>query len=159
MKIKKDYTSPNFSKRTKDIDTIIIHQTEGKFPGCAEWMCNPESKASAHYLITKKGEIYQLVDEKDKAWHAGAAEWDYNNDGVLTREEHAINSRSIGIELESEKGETTEVQLVASKLLVGDILLRYKKIKNKNVLGHKEVSPTRKSDPVFDMNDFRNSLI
>jgi N-acetylmuramoyl-L-alanine amidase len=157
MKILKTYQSLNFSKRTKKIDTIIIHQTEGDFPGCAEWLCDPKSKASAHYLVNKNGDIYQLVEDNKVAWHAGKAEWDYNEDKIFTKEEHAINSRSLGIELVSKKGETTDIQLVASKLLVEEKMDEHK-VKVKLVLGHKEIAPSRKTDPKFSMIDYRNSL-
>ncbi|MEW6726919.1 MAG: N-acetylmuramoyl-L-alanine amidase [Bacillota bacterium] len=52
---------------------IVNHITAGSFPGCLNWLCNPAAKASAHYLINQKGEIYQLAKDEDAAWHAGIA--------------------------------------------------------------------------------------
>ena len=40
-------------------------------PGTLHWLRKKEAKVSAHYLVTKKGEVYQLVDEANAAWHAG----------------------------------------------------------------------------------------
>ena len=45
---------------------------------------------SCHYLIDTNGTIYNLVDEKKRAWHAGESMWKRSKD---------INSRSIGIEI------------------------------------------------------------
>ena len=61
--------SPNQSSRTrKVIDTIIIHATEGGFEGALSWMLDPNSKASAHYIISKKGDVVRLVEDQFKAW-------------------------------------------------------------------------------------------
>lgn len=72
------YPSKNFSPGRRKYGTqaeqvlgIVDHITAGPYPGCRDWLCNPEAKASAHYIITRKGEIVQLVKESDTAWHAG----------------------------------------------------------------------------------------
>jgi len=66
--------SPNYreGRKGRKIIAIVNHITAGQFPGCLSWMCNPQAQASAHYLITKQGAIYQLVQDQDTAWHAGA---------------------------------------------------------------------------------------
>jgi len=69
------YDSPNFSSREgRKIIAIVDHITAGAFPGCRDWMCNPASQASAHYLVTRAGVIYQLVADAAKAWHAGVVD-------------------------------------------------------------------------------------
>ena len=64
--------SPNFSSRNgrKPI-AIVNHITSGAFNGALSWLCNPKAQASAHYLISRDGQIVQLVKDEDKAWHAG----------------------------------------------------------------------------------------
>jgi len=47
---------------------------------------------SAHYLICNQGVLYQMVEEDQRAWHAGAGSWGGVDD---------INSHSIGIELDN----------------------------------------------------------
>ena len=48
------------------------------------------AKVSSHYLISKKGKIYQLVRDENVAWHAGKSRWEKDIN---------LNSKSIGIEL------------------------------------------------------------
>lgn len=71
LSVKKD-KSPNFKVgRSKNIEGIVIHSTEGSGNGAISWLKNSKSKASAHYVIKENGEIVQLVDDKDTAWHVG----------------------------------------------------------------------------------------
>ena len=55
-------------------------------------LTNKSSNVSAHYLITRKGVIFNLLCPKYKAWHAGKSKWKNNVN---------INDYSIGIELEN----------------------------------------------------------
>ena len=51
---------------------------------------NPRFQVSCHYLISRKGQILQMVEDKKIAWHAGKSKWkNYNN----------LNNVSLGIEL------------------------------------------------------------
>src|SRR5690349_10918496 len=85
------YKSPNHSSRGgKAPSILVIHATAGGLKGSIDWLCNPANRVSAHYVISKTGQVYQLVDEDRAAWHAGNALWDGHTD---------INERSIGIEI------------------------------------------------------------
>jgi N-acetylmuramoyl-L-alanine amidase len=150
------YTSPNYSDRHSECDTILLHHTGGTHPGCTIWLCDKDSGVSAHYVITRKGIIYSLVPVEKKAWHAGRGAFDLNEDGTISASERDWNSRSIGIEIESYEAVDYEYpgpQLVALDALVL-YLVRTKSIKN--ILGHKEIAPDRKIDPAnFDMDFYR----
>jgi len=50
---------------------IVNHITDGLMPGCLAWMQNFTAGVSANYLITKSGEILQLVKDEDIAWANG----------------------------------------------------------------------------------------
>lgn len=78
--------SPNKSSRGgAKATTLVWHYTAGKTGrGAIDWLCNPDAKASAHFVIDRDGTITQLVSCADAAWHAG------NN---------AINKTSIGVEV------------------------------------------------------------
>lgn len=128
--------SPNFTEGRggKKIIAIVDHITAGKFPGCLSWMQNPKSEASAHYLVTKTGHIFQLVDDEDTAWHAGVAykcSWSLY-DGVNP------NRYSLGIEHEALAGETlAEAQYEATLWLHRQLIKRWEiPIDNEHIVSH-----------------------
>lgn len=134
--------SPNKSSRKLPIDMIIIHATGGStLEGALSWMVNPKSKVSAHYCIGTNGTIVQLVDEKDKAWHAGVSAWNGKHD---------LNECSIGIELvnlNDEKSFYPDEQIIALSELIAELIKRYPAITEERIVGHSQVAPGRKTDP------------
>lgn len=92
----KEYDSPNCSDRNATIYKIVLHNTAGSFNGSISWLCNPQARASAHLVISRKGETACIVPFSKTAWHAGNSR---------------INHCSIGIEIEAtnnQKGLTKE---------------------------------------------------
>lgn len=70
--IRSDITSPNHSTRGgHPIRALCIHTTAGFWPSDRDWLCNPTSKVSTHYIISPPGEIWQLVAEPEAAWGNG----------------------------------------------------------------------------------------
>ena len=137
--------SPNFGKRRSVAtpDLIILHYTAMDTAKAAcDWLCARESEVSAHYLIDENGEIFQLVLEKDRAWHAGQSSWQGGTD---------INSRSIGIEIANQGHEGgcpiyPDAQMRSVLELSKSIIARYH-IDAKSVLAHSDIAPLRKRDP------------
>ena len=133
--------SPNFGQRRGNaaVDLIVLHYTAMADADAAlKRLCDPEAEVSAHYLIAKDGQVFRLVDEKHRAWHAGIGSWAGHDD---------VNSRSIGIELDNAGDEPYTEPLMASliQLLAG--LLERHDLPPKAVLGHSDIAPDRKSDP------------
>ena len=109
-----------------------------------------QQSVSAHYLVNSlpDKEIYQLVDENKRAYHAGISFW---------RKDQQLNDTSIGIEIVN-MGYTTdstgyrvfapfpEDQIRKVGALAKDIVTRYN-IPPTNVLAHSDIAPTRKQDP------------
>ena len=149
MKIIKN-PSPNFENRppSVSVNLLLFHYTGMKSASEAmARLCNPNSKVSAHYLIDEVGNIFSLVDENKRAWHAGVASW---NDDV------DINNISVGVEIANPGHEFgysryPERQMVAVETLSIDIINRHS-IRAARVLAHSDVSPSRKCDPgeLFD---------
>lgn len=142
--------SPNFQPRpagTK-IDMLVIHYTGMQTARAAlDRLCDPAVEVSAHYLIDEAGEVFSLVDEENRAWHAGVSSW---------RGSPGVNSRSIGIELVNPGHEFgyrpfPAAQMAALADLGQGILSRWP-IPARNVVGHSDVAPRRKQDPgeLFD---------
>jgi len=137
----KDHPSPNFGPRrgVKGPDMVVLHYTAMQTAADAlERLCNPDFEVSAHYLISETGEVFQLVSEDMRAWHAGAGRWGNVDD---------VNSHSIGIELANcGFSPFSEPQMAALILLLKDIKQRWG-ILPKRIIGHSDMAPGRKLDP------------
>jgi N-acetyl-anhydromuramyl-L-alanine amidase AmpD len=122
--------SPNKtdSNRTaKTITGIVIHDTEGRFIGSIRTLQNPRTDGSAHFVVSRQGQIVQLVPVTDVAWHSGNGYW---------------NLHSIGIEHEGWAGRRayTEAEYRASAKLVAYLAHRWGvPLDRKHIIGHAEV--------------------
>jgi len=129
--------SPNYNDRRPTY--VVLHHTSNDSASQAlRTLTDRLRGVSAHYLVGRDGRIYQLVDERRRAWHAGQSRWGSDTD---------LNSSSIGIELDNNGREPfPEEQIDALLRLLGDLKSRYK-IPTENFLGHADVAPGRKVDP------------
>lgn len=137
--------SPNFNARAEGakIDYIVLHYTGMTTAQEAlKRLCDPGSEVSAHYMIDEDGEVYALVDEDKRAWHAGRGYWRGTRD---------VNSSSIGIEIVN-PGHAfgyrpfPKQQIAALKALLRDIAAR-RPLSRTSFIGHSDIAPTRKQDP------------
>jgi len=64
----------NFSSRAGTaVSAITIHTIQGSYAGAISWSQNCSSSVSYHYVIrSSDGQITQMVDEANKAWHVGS---------------------------------------------------------------------------------------
>ena len=129
--------SPNFNERRPNY--VVVHYTSDRTAEeSLRTLTSPALEVSAHYLVGRDGRIYQLVDERARAWHAGVSRWGADTD---------INSSSIGIELDNDGRQPfPEAQIDSLLRLLADLRERYR-IPAANVLGHSDVAPRRKVDP------------
>ena len=143
--ISNEYKSPNFNKNRDMglLDAIIIHYTGMQNAESAlNYLCNKKSKVSSHYFINEEGQIFQLVDDYNIAWHAGVSKW-------LKRKN--LNETSIGIELDN-PGHENDYKLFSPnqyrslEKLIELLIIKYD-IKKDRILGHSDIAPSRKSDP------------
>lgn len=153
--------SPNFSERTSQVDTVILHASIEELDLVKDTFMQPQGKRSAHYSVSRTGEIVQHVDESKAAWHAGISSMP---DG-----RSSVNNFSIGIELinlNDGKDPYPPAQVEALKTLLRKIKSRHP---IKYLLTHAEVAfpAGRKSDPIgFDFSQIsefaewrKNSLL
>ncbi len=149
----KEFFSLNYNTRSSQasIKYLIYHYTACDLTTSLKILCDDKSinPVSAHYLIDENGDIYQLVEEEKRAWHAGKSSWEGHDD---------INSWSIGIELVNPGHGPAyrnfpRAQMESLANLSLKIIHRYK-IEPCHVLGHSDIAPTRKVDPgeLFDWN-------
>jgi N-acetylmuramoyl-L-alanine amidase len=105
-------------------------------------LCDPAAEVSAHYLIAGCGQVWCLVAEAERTWHAGVGQWGGVSD---------VNSRSIGIELASPgplEGfpPFPEPQMRALEALLDGIMSRWG-IAPERIIAHSDMAPERKFDP------------
>jgi Transglycosylase/N-acetylmuramoyl-L-alanine amidase len=123
--------SPNHSSRDgANIDMIVLHCTTAPtVEGTIDWFLDRKSGVSAHYIVDKNGDIYQLVRDEYSAWHA-----------------KALNPRSIGIEHVAAASERmTDAQSNASAQLVRWLVTKYG-IPVASVVGHRFAPGNEKTD-------------
>lgn len=149
--------SVNYGPRRHGLtpDMVVLHYTGMETAQAAiDRLCDPVAEVSAHYVIDETGRVTQLVDEADRAWHAGAGQWGWVED---------VNSHSIGFELanrgpESQTPQFPAAQIAALKQVLGDVLQRHR-IPPERVIGHSDLAPGRKIDPgpYFNWQDLAQS--
>ncbi len=136
-----DRPSPSFGQRRggAGISLIVLHFTAMESAEAAlERLCDPDVDVSAHYLIARDGTLYRIVEEDQRAWHAGEGSWAGHDD---------INSRSLGIELDNDgTGAFDEPLMTTLEALLAELLERHQ-LPAKAVIGHSDLAPGRKFDP------------
>ncbi len=137
--------SPNHGERVgiAPPDCLILHYTGmADGPSAINWLCNPDSQVSCHYVVEEDGRVLQLVAEARRAWHAGRSSWAGNTD---------MNSASIGIEIVNAGHpgglpDYPDAQIASVIALCRDLVGRHP-IPPERVLAHSDVAPGRKEDP------------
>lgn len=120
---------------------LILHHTASKasLTNNVKYL-NRWDYISAHFIVGKKGEIVQLVDDDRVAFHAGLSSWK----GIPSKW-GSLNWCSIGIEVNSDGYEFTDAQRRATKELIQSLMTKYG-IPSELVLRHKDIAPKRKID-------------
>lgn len=137
-------TSLSAQGKNSRVRHIVLHYTVADTPRSIKILT--EKDVSSHYLITDEDPptVYQLVDESERAWHAGVSQWYDHTD---------INTSSIGIEIVNEGRREdgswppySAAQIAAVKKLLHDLVERHR-VTPANIVGHSDVAPQRKIDP------------
>jgi len=118
---------------------VIIHFTaQDSVVQTLKTFARAKTQVSAHYVISRDGKVYHMLNDYLRAWHAGVSKWGSISD---------MNSCSIGIELDNNGNEPFPKEQINSLLI---LLARLKKLYNipiTNFLGHQDIAPGRKPDP------------
>lgn len=137
-----DFGFEKSARKAQDIDTIVLHSSfnnQGGDQYSVEKVISiwKSYGVAPHFLIDRKGRIYQLVDEENIAYHAGVSEM---KDGRKN-----VNDFSLGVEILNAEDDTyTDAQYGAVKSLVVYLKETYP---IKYVVGHDDIAPGRKTDP------------
>lgn len=122
---------------------LVLHYTGMESgPAALRQMQSPEKQVSAHYMVEENGDVYRLVPEDMRAWHAGVSKWAGQED---------LNSRSIGIEIvngghDFGLPDFQPKQIESVKALSQGVLKRWG-ISQTRIVGHSDIAPDRKQDP------------
>ncbi|WP_460122608.1 N-acetylmuramoyl-L-alanine amidase [Pseudomonas sp. H3_G09] len=138
------HPSANYDSR---IQFVVVHYTSASLERSLQLLTHGD--VSSHYLIgdDKSATIYKLMDENQRAWHAGESQWQGRT---------WLNSSSIGIEIVNPGYKDTptgrlwypysEAQIQSLITLLKDISQR-NGISPRHIIGHSDIAPLRKLDP------------
>ena len=172
FKESKYFKSPNFNDRpnSSDIRLLVIHSISlppnnyggdyvkdfflNKLQSSEhEYFENIKNlKVSSHLFINRAGEVLQFVPFDKRAWHAGESSF---------KGELNCNDYSIGIELEgNEIDPYTDEQYFSLIKATRELINFYPRVNSKNIVGHSDIAPDRKTDPgkSFDWKRYLSNL-
>lgn len=168
----KEKSRNHWVARPKDaqIKALIIHYTASGLKSTMRTFTSGKvPRVSPHYSVTEEeeesdisgGHIIQLVDEKNRAAHAGVSQWR----DIVQKNKKGLNDYSIGIEnvnlgwlgKKNDYGKKDNIkfytwhtfdknQVVALGNLCKNIVQKYD-IDPANVLGHADIATSRNPDP------------
>lgn len=136
------YPSKNYNNRPVGVSIkyIILHGTEVDKATSLHLLTDDTAsiRVSSHYLIDENGQTYQLVEDINRAWHAGVSQW---------KEDTGLNDISLGIELVNiPPAPFPKAQLEALVKLCGELMETYS-LDHDCLLAHSDIALGRKVDP------------
>lgn len=140
--------------KSRSITWIVVHSAYNTFendPYGIDGMLREYKKlgAAPHYTIAKDGAIYQLVEDRNIAYHTA---------GYLTGTKTYINNISIGIEMIYKDNESpTKFQYQSLAQLVKYLQWKYN-INQSNISSHSELVTGRDDPWNFSWGEFRSYL-
>jgi len=158
MQIDTSHRSPHFNARPPgmSVSLVVLHADGDRaISSSIAWCCDAKADppVAYHYIIGRLGDVYQLVDPADRAWHAGVSSYGGRTDG-----EDSVNGFSIGIcfgNSQDSVEEFTEAELAAGAQLIVNLQQIYGPLE---ITTHAIVAPHRKCDPApcgpFDLQAF-----
>ncbi|HAY27716.1 MAG TPA: N-acetylmuramoyl-L-alanine amidase [Candidatus Accumulibacter phosphatis] len=153
---------------------LVLHYTAGRsLESSVESLCTrkPQGNASAHIVLGRDGRIVQLAPFNIVTWHAGVSQWaglvGLNSHSIGVEMDNAGLLKRIGSQYQAWFGKAypeDEVLLAAHRnggpvspwhtysevqieraIELADLLVEHYGLKD--VLGHEDIAPGRKSDP------------
>lgn len=145
--------------KSERIKSIVLHYTAENEAESIRLLT--EENVSAHYLIplTENKTIYQLVDDNERAWHAGDGEFagrqisndtsigiEIVNEGIHKRYRRTSNADNNGYHPAEHYVEFTDTQVQKLAQLIKELSDKYQ-IEPTLIIGHSDLAPSRKIDP------------
>jgi AmpD protein len=150
------YESPYFNARPAGaaVDLLVVHNislpagrfggphVSDLFTGRVDYNADPSLadlrnvEVSAHFLVRRDGRLVQYVSCNDRAWHAGASQFQGRAN---------CNDFSIGVEMEGT--DNVAFMPVQYEVLAQLALALRDRYPLRWITGHEHVAPGRKTDP------------
>jgi len=154
--------SPNYGSRDGHAIThIVVHCTDGNFPYDMQYLCDPNPNStvgpvSSHFVVSPLGLVYQLVDTKNTAWHAGRV----NNPSVKLPAGNP-NTYSIGIEVSMVSTNTMgSDQKQALKDLLKLLCDKYSiPVDRQHIIGHREIYSLKTCPGTINLDEIVGRLV
>lgn len=145
---------PNFwtGRDGHAIKAVVIHKPEGTLPGVIDYLMQPATQKSYHFIISYDGRVTRLVDPENSAWHTGGVvnpTWKDIDPDVNP------NYETIGISLEGFAAQDhTKAQFQSLIKLVADCLLYAGlPVNDETIVFHREIDGD-KTCPGYLLNKF-----
>ncbi len=163
----------NSGNHNDRIRYLVIHHTTIDYQDSVKALTEPRG-VSAHYLIPENNDssygkqdlqVVQLVDEKDRAWHAGSSYWqgqrNLNDQSIgielvykapCSKAENPINANT-GLNIDANTNlicfypDFDDQQITLLIKLIKGILERNPEISASRIVGHADITPGRRIDP------------
>ncbi|MEO3944115.1 N-acetylmuramoyl-L-alanine amidase [Gorillibacterium sp. CAU 1737] len=154
--VQKGNSYTNSSSRDGHVPFVIVnHISAGSMTSMDAWFTSPSNTvSSAHYGVSRAGEIHQYVPINRMAWANGLTKETIPKATALIIRQHAPinpNKYTVSIEHEGTDGDLTEDQFQASVWLHRYIADEVKRLyhqelvlDDQHVIGHYQVDPVRK---------------
>lgn len=166
---------------------LVMHFTAATTAASAvNWFLNPAASASAHLVIAPDGAVTQCAPFNIVTWHAGRSQWN----GLTGLNQFSIGIEIVNAGRLEKRGDKWTCQVDKATIPDEDVVMATHRNETqvaawheytskqlevslqvalalvnhyglKDVLGHDEISPMRKSDPgpAFPMGSFRSKVM
>jgi N-acetyl-anhydromuramyl-L-alanine amidase AmpD len=141
------------------VDMVVWHQTADRlsYSNLLKYFNSEvDGPKSYHYHIDRYGVVRRMCHWKYVAYHAGQSAWPVPPEGV--RPGQSVNRRSIGVTFEGRLGDQLTDRQRVSGIWLYQQILEIPQLMVRHNVGHKEVAPTRRQDPSWDMDEWRKQL-
>lgn len=147
---------------------VVWHISEGSLAGTVGWLTSPASLASAHVVIGRAGEIFNLVPLNEAAWcHGRTCEPDMKNPIVQQTVDAGINPNLVALSIEcvgystwGTSGSLTVPQRAALERVTAYLCMRFHLTADRtHILGHYQWdSCSRGGCPGFSTAEWRDMI-
>lgn len=142
----------------QSVKAVVLHIAEGSYQGSANWLVNPASGVSAHFIVSRQGEITQMVSILDTAYTNGLS---WNGSTWIDPEGAHVtppwpgltppinpNFQTITVEHEGHSGDVwTPAMIAADVTILQFVHATYPLLwtPHKSLIGHYEISPVNRA--------------